>query len=101
MARFWSWMTALAVDGRGSIAGTSPWSSWRESEGAFREAGKACPIGVARRQRDLDAGDELGDPRGDLDDGEAQGVELGIAPKGGLGGEPAQRVEEPVGSGVD
>jgi len=38
---------------------------------------KALPIREAGRQRDLDLGDQLGDPDGDLDQTEAQGVETG------------------------
>ena len=85
-------MTALAVDGRGSIGGTSPMRSRRPSEGAVGEAGEALLVGVARRQRDLDAGDEFGDPRGDLDEGQPQGVELGVAPERGLGRQAATLV---------
>jgi hypothetical protein len=58
-------------------------------------------MGVARRQRDLDAGDELGDARGDLHEGEPQGVELRITPERGLGCQPAQGMQQPVGGGVD
>ena len=50
-ARFWSSMTALAVDGRGSIAGTSLARSRRPSDGAVGDAGEALLVGVARRQR--------------------------------------------------
>jgi hypothetical protein len=58
-------------------------------------------VGIAGRQRDLDAGDEFGDAGGDLDDSEADRVELGVAPERGLGGEALQRVQQPVGGGVD
>jgi hypothetical protein len=36
-----------------------------------------------RSAGDLDAGDHFGNARGDLDQAEADRVELGIAPKGG------------------
>ena len=58
-------------------------------------------MGIAGREGDLDPGDQLGDPRGDLDEGQTQRVELGIAPERGLGRQSAQRVQEPVGGGVD
>jgi hypothetical protein len=58
-------------------------------------------MGIAGGQRDLDPGLHLGDPGGDLDQGEADGVELGIAPERGLGRQTAQGVQEPVGGGVD
>jgi hypothetical protein len=94
-------MAGLVVDGRGLIAGTSPGGSGRQSEGAAGEAREARFIRVARRQRDFDAGDLLRDASGDLDQRQADGVELGIAPEGGLGREAAQGVQEPVGGGVD
>src|SRR4249919_36634 len=69
----------------GSIRGTSPRRLRRQSECARGEAGEALLVGVARRQRDLDARNLLRDPGGDLDESEAQGVELGVAPERGLG----------------
>jgi hypothetical protein len=38
---------------------------------------------------------------GDLDQREADGVELGVAPEGSLGCQAAQGVEQPSGGGVD
>ena len=85
----------------GSVRGTSPRRSRRQSECARGEAGEALLVGIAGRQRDLDPGDHLGDPGGDLDQGETEGVELGVAPERGLGRQAAQGVQEPVGGGVD
>ena len=94
-------MTALTLDGRVSLAGTSPVGSRWQRESAAGEAGEADLVGVGRWQRDLDAGDEFSNPGGDLDEGEAQSVELGVAPKRGLRRQAAQGVQEPVGGGMD
>ena len=58
-------------------------------------------IGVAGRQRDLDAGGHLGDAGGDLEQRDADGVELGIAPERQLRRQATQRQHQPVGGGVD
>ena len=60
-------MAALAVGWVGSITGTSPGRSGRKCLGVAGEAGEALLVGIARRQRDLDAGDEFGDAGGDLE----------------------------------
>jgi hypothetical protein len=78
----------LAVDWVGSIGVTSPRRSWRQGEGTAGEVGEALFVGIARRQRDLDAGDQFGDAGGDLDKCEADRVELGTAPERGLGARP-------------
>jgi hypothetical protein len=46
---------------------------------------KSAWYGIGGRQGDLDAGDHLGDASGDLDQAEADRVELCIAPEGGTG----------------
>ena len=87
--------------GTGSVEGTLPRGSGRQLDGA---AGEECPallVGIAGRQRDLDPGLHLGDPGGDLDQREPERVELGVAPERGLGRQAAQRVQQPVGGGVD
>ena len=53
----------------------------RRPRGTGGKQREALPIGVAARQRQLDAGRQLGDPAGHLDEGEPERVELGIAPE--------------------
>jgi hypothetical protein len=89
------------VTGDGFGRGTRPRRSGRQLGGAGRQQHEAVPVVVAGRQGDLDPGGELGDPRDDLDQREAEGVELGVAPERGLGRQAAQRVQQPVGRGVD
>jgi hypothetical protein len=62
--------------------GASPRRLWRHSLGTADEAGEALLVGIARRQRDLDAGDQFGDAGGELDEGEADRIELRVAPEG-------------------
>jgi hypothetical protein len=78
-------MTALAVDGTGLDGGHAARRSWWQGEGAAGEADEALLVGIARRQRNLDSGDHFGDAGGDLDEGEADGVELRVAPERGFG----------------
>jgi len=52
-------------------------------------------------QSDLDAGDHLGNAPGNLDQAQADRVELGIAPEGFPGRLVAQGQHQPVGGGVD
>jgi hypothetical protein len=52
--------------GRLDLGHAARWS-WRQGEGVAGEAGEALLFGVVRRQRDLDAGDQLGDAGGDLE----------------------------------
>jgi hypothetical protein len=85
----WAWFGARRPRGSGRALGGA---------GEPDEAGL---VGVGARQSDLDPGDQFGDPGGNLDQGEAQGVELGGAPERGLGRQAAERVQEPVGGGVD
>jgi hypothetical protein len=72
---------------RGSIGGTFLRRPRRQGEGAAGEAGESLLVGIARLQRDLDSGDQLGDAGSDFDEGETHGVELGVAPERGLGGD--------------
>ena len=81
--------------------GTLPRSLRRQLDGAAGEERPACLMGIAGRQGDLDPGLHLDDPGGDLDQREADRVELSGAPERGLGGQATQRVQEPVGRGVD
>ena len=91
----------LEVAGTGSGRGTLPRGSRRQRGGPSGEAGPARLVRIAGWQGHLDPGDHLGDPGGDLDQGQADGVELGVAPERGLWRQTTQRVQEPVGSGVD
>jgi len=45
------------------------------------ERGKPDLVGVGSRQGDLDVGDHLGDAPGDLDQAEADRIELSVAPE--------------------
>ena len=90
----------VGCEGRARAGHAAP-GSGRQLDGA---AGEKCPallVGIAGRQRDLDPGVHLGDPGGDLDQREPDRVELGVAPERGLGRQAAQRVQQPVGGGVD
>src|ERR671910_197100 len=49
----------------------------------------------------LDPGLHLGDAGGDFDQRETDRVELGVTPERGLGRQAAQRVQQPVGGGVE
>ncbi len=68
---------------------------------AASERGKPDLVGVGSRQGDLDAGDHLGDAPGDLDQAEADCIELSVAPERCPGRQTAQAQYQPVGSGVD
>ena len=89
------------VSRTGGSWGTSPRQSGWDLSGAAGEHGEHVAIGEHRWQRDLYAGRHLGDAGGDFDQGEADCVELGLAPERGLRREAAQGVHEPVGGGVD
>ena len=65
----------------GSVWGTPPRRSWRQFSEAPGQHHRIGLIRAAGGQRELDPGDFLGDPRGDLDQGETDGVELRIAPE--------------------
>ena len=58
-------------------------------------------IGTRAGQRDADAGRGLDDPRGDLDQPQAEGGELGGSERGGLRQRLAQAPHQPVGCGVE
>ena len=61
--------------------GSQPrWSGWQLG-GPGGEQGQALPVGISRRQRHLDPGGELGHAGGDLDQREADRVELRPAPE--------------------
>ena len=81
--------------------GRLPRGSGRELDGTAGEKRPAPLIRIARRQGHFDPGDHLGDPGGDLDQGHADGVELSVAPERGFGRQAAQRVQKPIGGGVD
>ena len=58
-------------------------------------------IGAPPGQRDADAGRGLDDPRGDLDQPQAEGGELGGSERGGLRQRLAQAPHQQVGCGVE
>src|SRR5712691_7272083 len=67
--------------------------------GAFY--GEAGLVRVGGRQGNFDAGDQFGDAPGDLDQAEADGVELGVVPERCPGRQAAQGQHQPVRGGVD
>lgn len=80
-------MVGAGGAGDGLGRGTPPRGSrWPRSPRG--EEDQAVAFGIARGQRQLDAGGELGHPRGHLDEGEADRVELSLAPERGLGDSP-------------
>jgi hypothetical protein len=92
-------VVVVARDGFGR--GTLPRGSGRQLDGTGGEERPAGLMRIAGRQGHLDPGFQLGDPGGDLDQDQADRVELSGAPERGLGRQTAQRVQEPVGGGVD
>ena len=92
-------VSRLGVDALGFGGGTSPRRSRRrEAAGDERED---RPFGTRGGQRDADAGGPLDHARGDLDELEPQGGELGARPRGGLRHGGAQAMQQPVGGGVE
>src|SRR5471032_2332131 len=63
------------------LQGARPGRLRRQLDEADGEAGEALLVGEGRRQGDLDSGRHLGDPGGDLDQPEAQRVELRVTPE--------------------
>ncbi len=64
---------------KGFELGQPPRRSRRQLGDAAGEIGKAGLIGKGARQGDLDAGDHLGDAPGDLDQAEADRIELALS----------------------
>ena len=93
----WAWRW----QGRARSGGTRPRGSGRQRGGPSGEADPARLVRIARRQGHFDPGDHLGDPGGNFDQRQTNRVELGGAPERGLRRQTTQRVQEPVGGGVD
>src|ERR1700679_2787486 len=74
-------MIGIEVAPQGSFGGTRPRCSRRQFGDAAGECGEADLVRVPGRQGEFDPGDHFGDAPGDLDQTEADRVELGIAPE--------------------
>ncbi len=68
---------------------------------AMRRARSAGLIREGAWQGNFDAGVHFGDAPGNLDQAQADGVELGVAPERGSGRQAAQGQHQPISSGVD
>ena len=106
-AEAWFWVASVTrrsgfeVAPKGLVWGMPP---RRVTAVVWRLAGEHRKAGLVReggRQGDPDAGDHFGDAPGDLDQAEADRVELCVAPERCRGCQSAQVQQQPVGGGVD
>ena len=99
--------SGFEVAPKGLCWGIRPRRLRRQFGDTTGEIGEAGLVGKAARQGDLDAGDHFGDAGRDLEQPEADGVELGIAPerrarapaRAGSAAANRQRYEAAVGTG--
>jgi hypothetical protein len=71
--------------------------SGRQLDELARKPAEIVLMKIGRRQRSLNARCQLDDAGGNLNEGEAQGVELDITPERGFRRQTAQDVQQPVG----
>ena len=83
------------------VLGHTPRRSRRQLGDLADEYGEADPVRVGGRQGDLYPSDHLGHTGRDLDQAKTDRIELGVAPEGGAGCQPAQGQQQPIGGGVE
>lgn len=87
------------LKGRDLLRATSPRRSGDQSRQPPEDEAQDILVRRGGGQMHLDLRLHLDDPRGDLDQSQAQGVELGDAPGGAFGHDVSQGPHQPVGPG--
>jgi hypothetical protein len=85
---------------RGRGRRSARWSDRRHARQSLEQQADDGSGGTGARQVDGDPGLHLDDAGGDLDEAQAQGVELGAPPGRAAGQRGAQGPQKPVGAGV-
>ena len=91
----------LRVEGTGLVLGAWPRSSGDEAGDAREGDAHNLLVWKGRGPLNTDQGLQLGDAGGDLDEAQAQCIELDGAPDGSFRHGGAQAPHEPVGTGME